>query len=109
MEFKQIYELADKYEEEGLNLRQFLQHAESLHQRGYHTMRELGRLSTDYMLSSDLHMHHTIEEVHVFPVLATRMPEFKQDTGSHLKQRKNRYITSACRAFVLTIYSKLYR
>lgn len=33
-------------------------------------------------------MHHTIEEMHVFPVLATRMPEFKKDTGSHLKQRE---------------------
>lgn len=33
MEFKQIYELADKYEEEGLNLREFLRHAEGLHQR----------------------------------------------------------------------------
>lgn len=33
MEYKQIYELADKYEEEGLTLQQFLRHAESLHQR----------------------------------------------------------------------------
>lgn len=33
MEFKQIYELADKYEDEGLTLQQFLRHAESLHQR----------------------------------------------------------------------------
>lgn len=40
-------------------------------------------------------MHHTIEEMHVFPVLATRMPEFQQDTGSHLKQRK-KYSYSAC-------------
>ncbi|KAK9899103.1 hypothetical protein P389DRAFT_141074 [Cystobasidium minutum MCA 4210] len=68
MEFKQIYELADKYEEEGLNLREFLRHAEGLHQH--------------------LHMHHTIEEVHIFPILATRMPEFQKETGSHLKQHE---------------------
>lgn len=33
MEFKQIYQLADCYEEEGLSLSEFLRHARSLHQR----------------------------------------------------------------------------
>lgn len=33
MEFKQIHELADKYDQEGLSLQQFLRHAEGLHQR----------------------------------------------------------------------------
>lgn len=44
--------------------------------------------SIDDLPVSDLHMHHTIEEMHVFPVLATRMPEFKPGSGNHLKQRK---------------------
>lgn len=38
MEFKQIYELADKYEQEGLTLREFLSHAEGLHQREYRVL-----------------------------------------------------------------------
>lgn len=32
-------------------------------------------------------MHHGIEERFVFPMLATRMPEFKKGTGDHIKQR----------------------
>jgi hypothetical protein len=38
------------------------------------------------MISSliDLTMHHTIEEQHIFPVLATRMPTFG-DNEAHLK------------------------
>ena len=39
--------------------------------------REVLTLSISVCL--DLTMHHTIEERHVFPILATRMPAFKND------------------------------
>lgn len=35
----------------------------------------------------DLHFHHNIEEHHIFPVLAQRMPEFAKQTGEHIKER----------------------
>lgn len=36
-------------------------------------------LSTGLEFCHHLHMHHSIEEQHIFPVLATRMPAFKKE------------------------------
>lgn len=35
-------------------------------------------ISTGIQLCSHLSAHHSIEEQHIFPILATKMPEFKQ-------------------------------
>ena len=36
-------------------------------------------------------MHHNIEEVHIFPILGKRMPDFAKGSGEHLRQRKSGY------------------
>ncbi|ODN92787.1 hypothetical protein L198_05582 [Cryptococcus wingfieldii CBS 7118] len=72
MEFAQIYELADgKYEQAGMTLSRFLREATSL--------------------SSHLDLHHRIEEAHIFPILAKKMPQFqagKRESGEHLHSHK---------------------
>lgn len=67
-DYKQIYALADSYEKRGLSFARYI----------------------DYALSfeTNLVFHHTIEDVHIFPVLAERMPEFRAENEhpeSHLK------------------------
>ncbi|KAH8916076.1 hypothetical protein BT69DRAFT_1355996 [Atractiella rhizophila] len=57
--FRSIYKLADNYEEEDYNTREFISYADQLHQY--------------------LGLHHNIEEEYVFPVLAERMPEFRDE------------------------------
>jgi len=59
-EFDEIYELADgKFHGRGMNLTMFLQKSTELQRH--------------------LTMHHNIEEEHVFPILATKMPSFRED------------------------------
>jgi hypothetical protein len=41
-------------------------------------------------------MHHNIEEVHIFPILGKRMPDFAKGTGEHLKQRERITYISCC-------------
>lgn len=47
-------------------------------------------ISTGLQLCSHLSAHHSIEEQHIFPVLATKMPEFKQgkNAAELLRQHK---------------------
>lgn len=86
MEYKAIYELASRYEEEGMSLREFLQTARGFHSR----MSTLAALVDGKLIppGADLNMHHQIEEIHIFPILGKRMPEFAKSTGNHLKQRE---------------------
>ncbi|KAL7010246.1 hypothetical protein EMMF5_000266 [Cystobasidiomycetes sp. EMM_F5] len=88
LEFREIYDLADCYEKKGrMTLSAYLRHARGLYEH--------------------LNMHHGIEERFVFPMLATRMPEFKKGTGDHIKQheiihdglvRYNAYLNSCASA-----------
>ncbi|KAI5450917.1 hypothetical protein NCC49_002657 [Naganishia albida] len=70
--FDSIYEMADgKFHTRGLSLQHFLREARSLY--------------------SHLEMHHQIEERHIFPILAKKMPQFKagaRESGEHLKSHK---------------------
>ncbi|KAG6010207.1 hypothetical protein E4U21_007684 [Claviceps maximensis] len=43
-------------------------------------------LATAISLTEHLNAHHSIEEVHIFPVLATRMPEFDPQRGLLVQQ-----------------------
>jgi hemerythrin-like domain-containing protein len=47
-------------------------------------------ISTGLQFCSHLSTHHAIEEQHIFPVLATKMPEFKQgkNAAELLRQHK---------------------
>jgi len=64
-EFNAVYEMADgSFSTRGMNLRMYLSEAGEL--------------------KKHLTVHHTIEERHVFPVLAKRMPAFKDDE-QHIK------------------------
>ena len=47
-------------------------------------------LSTGLQFCSHLSTHHAIEEQHIFPILATKMPEFKQgrNAAELLRQHK---------------------
>ncbi|KAJ7096270.1 hemerythrin HHE cation binding domain-containing protein [Mycena epipterygia] len=69
-EFNTIYELADgSFTKRGLSLSLYLEMAKRL--------------------NSHLTMHHTIEERHIFPVLAKRMPEFSTETeDAHIDSHK---------------------
>lgn len=58
-DYKLIYALADSYDRRGLTLRKFVDYA--------------------LQFNENLTFHHTIEDVHIFPVLATRMPEFRDE------------------------------
>ncbi|KAI0743520.1 hypothetical protein C8Q80DRAFT_1181703 [Daedaleopsis nitida] len=67
-EFNALYELADgSFTKRGMSLPMYL------------------RLATQ--LAKGLTVHHTIEERHIFPVLAKRMPMF-QDNDVHLKSHE---------------------
>ncbi|KAI0789146.1 hypothetical protein C8Q75DRAFT_733830 [Abortiporus biennis] len=67
-EFDQIYELADgSFTKRGLSLGLYLRQAETL--------------------KKQLTTHHTIEEMYIFPILAKRMPSFKEDEA-HLKSHQ---------------------
>ncbi|BGP38133.1 hypothetical protein JCM10449v2_002060 [Rhodotorula kratochvilovae] len=58
--FKQLFELSDgSFEKRGLSVRDFMGVAEDF--------------------NSHLEFHHGIEERHIFPVLAKRMPQFAED------------------------------
>ncbi|GAA5989129.1 hypothetical protein JCM10908_001171 [Rhodotorula pacifica] len=58
--FKQLFELADgSFAKHGLSVKDFMGVAESFHEH--------------------LGFHHGIEEQHIFPVLAKRMPQFRDD------------------------------
>lgn len=64
-EFNAIYEMADgSFNNRGMNLRMYLSAAGELRKH--------------------LTVHHTIEERHIFPVLARRMPAFQNDER-HIK------------------------
>ncbi|KAJ6606039.1 hemerythrin/HHE cation-binding motif-containing protein [Mycena vulgaris] len=69
-EFNTIYELADgSFTKRGLSLTLYLEMAKRL--------------------NSHLTMHHTIEERHIFPILAKRMPEFSTETeDGHIDSHK---------------------
>nr|XP_031860142.1 uncharacterized protein CI109_004507 [Kwoniella shandongensis]KAA5527214.1 hypothetical protein CI109_004507 [Kwoniella shandongensis] len=71
-EFNRVYTLADGgFHKEGMTLPRFLREAQQL--------------------SQHLDMHHRIEETYIFPVLAKKMPQFKQggrESGEHLKKHK---------------------
>ncbi|KAK8854882.1 hypothetical protein IAR55_003621 [Kwoniella newhampshirensis] len=70
-EFKRIYELADgSFHKEGMTLARFLREAQQL--------------------AHHLEMHHRIE-TYIFPILAKKMPQFKQgsrESGQHLQSHK---------------------
>ncbi|KAJ7188181.1 hemerythrin/HHE cation-binding motif-containing protein [Mycena filopes] len=69
-EFNTIYDLADG----------------SFNQRG---MSLPAYLSIASRLNSHLTMHHNIEERHIFPILAKRMPEFSTETeDAHIDSHK---------------------
>ncbi|EIW67380.1 hypothetical protein TREMEDRAFT_33693 [Tremella mesenterica DSM 1558] len=71
-EFSYIYINADgRFHTQGLSLSSFLRKAQGL--------------------SHHLDMHHKIEEIHIFPILAKKMPQFKvgvSESGEHLKSHK---------------------
>ncbi|KAK1927009.1 hypothetical protein DB88DRAFT_476362 [Papiliotrema laurentii] len=71
-EFDRVYKLCDGgFHKEGMKLADFLREAQELHHH--------------------LHMHHTIEETYIFPVLAKKMPQFKdgaRESGQHLQAHK---------------------
>jgi len=69
-EFNTIYELADgSFTKRGLSLSLYLEMSKRL--------------------NSHLTMHHTIEERHIFPFLAKRMPEFSTETDAgHIDSHK---------------------
>ncbi|KAJ6625596.1 hemerythrin HHE cation binding domain-containing protein [Mycena sp. CBHHK59/15] len=67
-EFDTIYELADgSFTKRGLSLSLYLEMAKRL--------------------NSHLTMHHTMEERHIFPILAKRMPEAQTEAG-HIDSHK---------------------
>ncbi|WVW85747.1 hypothetical protein I302_107785 [Kwoniella bestiolae CBS 10118] len=70
-EFNRVYTLADGgFHKEGLSLPRFLREAQQLY--------------------THLDMHHRIE-TYIFPVLAKKMPQFKEgarESGEHLKKHK---------------------
>ncbi|EDR08837.1 uncharacterized protein LACBIDRAFT_249253, partial [Laccaria bicolor S238N-H82] len=46
-------------------------------------------LNTGEQMNQHLTMHHTIEEQHLFPILAQKMPQFAKDKdGAHLSSHK---------------------
>lgn len=46
-------------------------------------------LNTAEQMNQHLTMHHTIEEQHVFPFLAQKMPQFAKDKdGAHIRSHK---------------------
>ncbi|BGP22993.1 hypothetical protein Rt10032_c16g5688 [Rhodotorula toruloides] len=58
--FRQLFELSDgSFEKRGMTVRDFM------------------RLSDDF--TKHLEFHHGIEEQHIFPILAKRMPQFRDD------------------------------
>lgn len=67
-----MYKLADgSFHKEGMSLPRFLREAAQL--------------------SAHLDLHHRIEEAHIFPLLAKKMPQFKagsRESGEHLKSHK---------------------
>ncbi|TCD69800.1 hypothetical protein EIP91_006113 [Steccherinum ochraceum] len=64
-EFNELYDLADgSFNKRGMNLRVYLRKADDL--------------------VKHLTMHHTIEERHIFPLLARKMPEFRANEA-HIK------------------------
>ncbi|KAJ7218020.1 hemerythrin/HHE cation-binding motif-containing protein, partial [Mycena pura] len=69
-EFNTVYELADgTFNKRGLSLSMYLEMAKRL--------------------GSHLTMHHTIEEEHIFPVLAKKMPQFSTETEEgHIDSHK---------------------
>ncbi|KAJ9111069.1 hypothetical protein QFC19_001267 [Naganishia cerealis] len=71
-DMKYLLQMADgKFHSRGLSLQQYLKQASSLY--------------------SHLEMHHQIEEKHIFPILARKMPQFKagaRESGAHLKSHK---------------------
>ncbi|KAK7692743.1 hypothetical protein QCA50_004376 [Cerrena zonata] len=65
LEFNALYEMADgSFNKRGLSLGLYLRQAEQLQRQ--------------------LTLHHTIEERHIFPILAKRMPSFRNDEA-HIK------------------------
>ncbi|KAF7315619.1 Hemerythrin domain-containing protein [Mycena indigotica] len=69
-EFNNLYELADgSWTKRGMSLSLYLDKARQLNQH--------------------LTMHHTIEERHIFPILATKMPQFSTETDDgHLESHR---------------------
>ncbi|CAK5281531.1 unnamed protein product [Mycena citricolor] len=86
-EFNTIYELADgSFTQRGLSLSLFLQMATRLnHRKCPDPIPEVTALTR----APDLTMHHTIEEAHIFPILATKMPQFSTETEhAHIDSHK---------------------
>ncbi|KAM0748891.1 hypothetical protein T439DRAFT_327401 [Meredithblackwellia eburnea MCA 4105] len=57
--FQQMWEMSDKFEKAGFSLREFMEFCEEFERH--------------------LSMHHGIEERHVFPILAKKLPEFGEE------------------------------
>lgn len=109
-EFRWIYDNADCYEEKRVSYQTYMAHATQFYQRksrpseASQTARRgpcqarcggLAQCATAIYdlkirltnLRADLGGHHDIEETYIFPYLAQRMPEFKQESGEHVQQR----------------------
>jgi len=70
-EFNMVYELADgSYTKRGLSLPGYLREAKSM--------------------CTHLNFHHSLEERHIFPVLAKRMPAFSEtaEDGRHIRSHR---------------------
>ncbi|KAK6584392.1 hypothetical protein PZA11_002616 [Diplocarpon coronariae] len=63
--------------------------------RAYNSMAE----RMDYFFCSHLSTHHAIEEQHIFPVLAQKMPEFKQGKNAAELLRQHEEIHRGMDAF----------
>ena len=73
-----------------MRLREFLDYAKELYNRA--SLDFSSQNATESRRSGlDLDLHHSIEEAHIFPILAKRMPQFAAETGEHLQQRKFRH------------------
>lgn len=86
--------LADgTFTKRGMSLTAFLNKAnELIHCKSSNLSRIIRRhilIATANHLTADLTIHHTIEERHIFPVLAKRMPMFAMENdGVHLESHK---------------------
>lgn len=84
-----VRQMADgSFNNRGLSLGLYLRHAEQFRYRtpviSYLLNCFANRFGVYHHLFVELTMHHTIEEQHIFPVLAKRMPSFRNDEA-HLK------------------------
>lgn len=67
-------------------------------------MRKVAHTTQEAVLMArhaDLGGHHDIEETYIFPYLAQRMPEFKQESGEHVQQRMSLSIAVLREGFLI--------